>query len=128
MVFTHDPKPSGAAYDVRMLPWKTFVDTWVGRRVTMGYLGNVLALVPDYSEFDAIVAHGDSLLLPMTGKPVFRILHGSALGEARSARSIGRCAPAARRVRAGAADRAALSGRRRRQREHAPRQSVRRAA
>ena len=38
--------------------------------VTMGYLGNVLALVPDYSEFDAIMAHGDSLLLPLTGKPV----------------------------------------------------------
>ena len=56
----------------------------------MGYLGNVLAIAPDYSEFDAIVAHGDSLLLPMTGKPVMRILYGSALGEARSARSIGR--------------------------------------
>ena len=90
VVFTHDPKPSGAAYDVQMLPWKTFVDTWLGRRVTMGYLGNVLAIAPDYSEFDAIVAHGDSLLLPMTGKPVIRILYGSALGEARSARSIGR--------------------------------------
>ncbi len=90
VVFTHDPKPSGAAYDVQMLPWKTFVDTWLGRRVTMGYLGNVLAIAPDYSEFDAIVAHGDSLLLPMTRKPVIRILYGSALGEARSARSIGR--------------------------------------
>jgi phosphatidyl-myo-inositol alpha-mannosyltransferase len=90
VVFTHDPKPSGAAYDVQMLPWKTMVDTWLGRRVTMGYLGNVLALAPDYSGFDAIVAHGDSLLLPMSGKPVVRILHGSALGEARSARSIGR--------------------------------------
>jgi phosphatidylinositol alpha-mannosyltransferase len=89
-VFSHDPRPAGAAYDVRLLPWKAFVDTWLGRRVTMGYLGNVLAVAPDYSEFDAIVAHGDSLLLPMTGKPVVRILHGSALGEARSARSAGR--------------------------------------
>jgi phosphatidylinositol alpha-mannosyltransferase len=90
VVFTHDPKPAEAAYDVRPLPWKAFVDTWLGRRVTMGYLGNVLAVTPDYSGFDAIVAHGDSLLLPITGKPVIRILHGSALGEARSARSFGR--------------------------------------
>ena len=56
----------------------------------MGYLGNVLALAPDYRGFDAIIAHGDSLLLPLTGKPVIRIFHGSALGEARSARSPGR--------------------------------------
>lgn len=90
VVFTHDPRPAGAAYDVRPLPWKGFVDTWFGRRVTMGYLGNVLALLPDYREFDVIVAHGDSLLLPLRGKPVVRVLHGSALGEARSARSPGR--------------------------------------
>ena len=51
----------------------------------MGYLGNVLALLPDYREFDAIIAHGDSLLLPLAGKPVVRVMHGSALGEARSA-------------------------------------------
>jgi phosphatidylinositol alpha-mannosyltransferase len=91
VVFSHDPKPAGAAYDVRELPWRRFVNTWAGRRLTMGYLGNVLALVPDYSEFDAVVAHGDSLLVMMTGKPVLRVMHGSALGEARSATSIGRC-------------------------------------
>lgn len=90
VVFTHDPKPEGATYEVRALPWKRFVDTWVGRRVTMGYFGNVLALLPDYREFDVIVAHGDSLLLPIAGKPVLRVMHGSALGEARSAGSIGR--------------------------------------
>ena len=84
-VFTHDPKPAGAAYDVRTLPWKGFVDTWLGRRVTMGYLGNVLAVVPNYSQFDVIVAHGDSLLLPLARKPLVRVMHGSALGEARSA-------------------------------------------
>ncbi len=84
-VFTHDPKPAGAAYDVRALPWKGFVDTWLGRRVTMGYLGNLLAVVPNYSQFDVIVAHGDSLLLPLAGKPLVRVMHGSALGEARSA-------------------------------------------
>ncbi|HEY6361443.1 MAG TPA: glycosyltransferase family 4 protein, partial [Vicinamibacterales bacterium] len=90
VVFTHDPRPADAAYDVRTLPWKAFVGTWLGRRVTMGYLGNLLAIAPDYSEFDAIVAHGDSLLLPVTGKPIIRVFHGSAFGEARSARSIGR--------------------------------------
>lgn len=89
-VFTHDPRPRSAAYEVRPLPWKAFVQTWIGRRLTMGYLGNVLAIAPDYGEFDAIVAHGDSLLLPLTGKPVVRVMHGSAVGEARSAQSIGR--------------------------------------
>ena len=89
-VFTHDPKPAGAAYDVSPLPWKSFVNTWVGRRITMGYLGNVLAVLPDYSDFDAIVMHGDSLLAPLTGKPVLRVMHGSARGEARSATSLGR--------------------------------------
>jgi len=90
VVFSHDPRPARAAYRVRELPWRTFVDTWAGRRLTMGYLGNVLAMLPDYHEFDVIVAHGDSLLTPLIGKPVLRVLHGSALGEARSATSIGR--------------------------------------
>jgi glycosyltransferase involved in cell wall biosynthesis len=89
-VFTHDPKPEGAAYDVNPLPWKALVSTWFGRRVTMGYLGNVLALLPDYREFDAIVMHGDSVLAPLTGRPVLRVMPGSALGEARSATSLGR--------------------------------------
>jgi phosphatidylinositol alpha-mannosyltransferase len=90
VVFSHDVKPEGAAYEVRELPWKAFVNTWLGRRVTMGYLGNVMALIPDYKEFDAIIAHGDSLLLPLKGKPVLRVMHGSARGEARHATSVGR--------------------------------------
>ena len=89
-VFTHDPRPGGAAYDVHPLPWKSFVDTWLGRRLTMGYLGNLLAILPDYRNFDCIVMHGDSLLAPLTGRPVLRVMHGSARGEARSATSIGR--------------------------------------
>lgn len=90
VVFTHDPKPAAAAYDVRPLPWKRFVDSWLGRRLTMGYLGNLLAVLPDYRRFDVVVAHGDSLLLPVVRKPIVRILYGSALGEARSASSPGR--------------------------------------
>jgi glycosyltransferase involved in cell wall biosynthesis len=90
VVFSHDPAPAGATYEVRNLPWKGFVDTWIGRRVTMGYLGNVLALLPDYRSFDVVVSHGDSLLLPLTGKPVIRVMHGTAWEEAASATSIGR--------------------------------------
>lgn len=90
VVFSHDVRPKTASYEVRPLPWKRFVDTWVGRRLTMGYLGNVLALVPGYREFDVVVAHGDSLLLSLSGRPVMRVLHGSGLGEARSAQSWGR--------------------------------------
>jgi glycosyltransferase involved in cell wall biosynthesis len=91
VVFSHDPRPDDSTYDVRELPWKSFVNTWAGRRMTMGYLGNILGLIPNYREFDAVIAHGDSLLLPLCGKPVLRVMHGSALGEARSATSIGRC-------------------------------------
>ena len=90
VVFSHDPRPETATYEVRDLPWKRFVNTWIGRRLTMGYLGNVLALLPDYRSFDVIIAHGDSLLLPLTGRPVMRVMHGTAWGEAVNATSPGR--------------------------------------
>lgn len=86
-VMTYDPRPVDAAYEVQMLPQRKFVMSWLGRRVTMGYLGNFLALLPDYRDFDVIVAHGDSLLLPLSSKPIVRVMHGSALGEAFSAKS-----------------------------------------
>lgn len=86
-VWTHDAKPDGAAYAVRRLPWKRFSTSWLGRRLTMGYLGNVLAVIPDFRESDVIIAHGDSLLLPLLGKPLVRVMHGSALAEALSATS-----------------------------------------
>jgi glycosyltransferase involved in cell wall biosynthesis len=86
-VWTYDAKPEAAAYQVRGLPWKRFATTWLGRRLTMGYLGNLLALLPDYRGVDAIIAIGDSLLLPLRGKPVVRVMAGSALGEALSAKS-----------------------------------------
>ena len=84
-IFTHDPKPAEAFYEVRPLPWKGFVSSWLGRRLTMGYLGNILALLPNYREFDLLVALGDSLLLPFIRKPHVRVMCGSALGEAKSA-------------------------------------------
>jgi phosphatidyl-myo-inositol alpha-mannosyltransferase len=86
-VFTHDPKPAEAIYEVRVLPWQRFATSWLGRRLTMGYLGNLLALLPNYDDFDLIVALGDSLLLPLARKPLVRIMCGSALGEALSASS-----------------------------------------
>ena len=89
-VYSHDPAPPGAAYRAAPLPWKAFVSTWAGRRLTMGYLGNLLAVVPRYRDAEVIIAHGDSLLLPLRGRPVLRVVHGSALDEARSATSIGR--------------------------------------
>ena len=90
VVFSHDPRPAGASYEVRALPWKSFVETWAGLRMTVGYLGNLLALLVDVREFDVVIAHGDSLLLSMGRKPVVRVMHGSARGEARHATSIGR--------------------------------------
>jgi glycosyltransferase involved in cell wall biosynthesis len=90
VVFSHDGKPAGAAYDVRALPWKSFVETWLGLRMTVGYLGNILPLRIDLREFDVVIAHGDSVLLALGRKPVVRVMHGSARGEARHATSIGR--------------------------------------
>lgn len=89
-VFSHDPQPGGAHYTVGPLPWRDFVSTWLGRRVTMGYLGNVLMLVPPTGRFDVVIAHGDSLLLPFRRAPFVRVVHGSAWEEARSAASVGR--------------------------------------
>jgi glycosyltransferase involved in cell wall biosynthesis len=90
VVFSHDRKPEHAMYEVRPLPWKRFVNTWLGRRVTMGYLGNLMALLPDYRQFETIISFGDSLLLQLKNKPVLRVMLGSALGEAQSAHSAGR--------------------------------------
>ena len=91
VVWTHDPKPGGASYRVAELPWKSFATSALGRRLTMGYLGNLLAVLPRYGEVDAIIAHGDSLLLPLRGRRLLRVMHGSALAEAMTARSPWRC-------------------------------------
>lgn len=86
-VYSYDPAPPGAAYRVRPLRGARFALSWLGRRLTMGYLGNALALDPRLRRHDVLVAHGDSLLLPLTGRPVLRVVHGSALGEALTART-----------------------------------------
>jgi glycosyltransferase involved in cell wall biosynthesis len=89
-VHSHDPAPAGAAYRTGPLPWRSFASTWAGRRMTMGYLGNLVMLLTPIGECDVVIAHGDSLLLPLRGRPVVRVMHGSGLEEARSATSIGR--------------------------------------
>lgn len=87
-VWSYDPRPERAAYKVRPLPCERLVTSWLGRRLTMGYLGNLLAAAgPRYGDADAILTIGDSLLLPLLGKPVVRVMAGSALGEALSAKS-----------------------------------------
>jgi len=42
----------------------------------MGYLGNAFALLPRYRDADAVLSCGDSLLLPLLGKPLVRIRRG----------------------------------------------------
>ena len=89
-VFTYDAAPPDARYSTRSLPFRRFATSWAGRRLTMGYVGNAIAMWPDYRPFDVIVSHGDSLLLSLMRKPLIRVMHGSALEEARSATSLGR--------------------------------------
>lgn len=89
-VFSHDPAPPGASYTVNELPWRRFTDTRAGRRLTMGYLGNVLSLLPPFGDAEVIISHGDSLLLPLLRRPIIRVMHGSALDEARTATSLNR--------------------------------------
>lgn len=87
-VFTYDARPEHARYETTLMPGRWFVQARIGRPLAMGYIGNLLAVTPGYRDFDLVLAHGDSLLLPLTGKPVVRIMHGSALEEARSATSV----------------------------------------
>lgn len=86
-VWSYDVPPIGANYRAIMLPWRKFASAWLGQRLIMGYLGNLIPLLLDFDGYDVVLAHGDSLLLPMRGKPALRIMHGSALGEALSAKS-----------------------------------------
>lgn len=84
-VWSYDEAPSDVAYQVRPLPFRGFAESWLGHRVTLGYLGNLFSALPDYAGQDAVIAMGDSLLLPLRGRPVVRVMCGSALGEALSA-------------------------------------------
>ncbi len=86
-VWSADPKPDGAAYEVARIPGTRLINHWLGFRLVSGYLGNLLVLLPNYSAPDVLFAHGDSLLLPLLGIPLLRVMHGSALDESLTARS-----------------------------------------
>jgi len=87
VVWSADPAPHGSAYQVHRLPGGRLIHNWLGFRLVSGYLGNLLALFPHYSDAQVLIAHGDSLLLPLRGIPLLRIMHGSALDELLTARS-----------------------------------------
>lgn len=84
-VWTYEAEVEPRNYAVRLLPGRRFAANRAGRILTEGYLGNVFTLLPRYREADAIVTMGDSLLLPLLGKPLVRVMHGSALAEAATA-------------------------------------------
>jgi glycosyltransferase involved in cell wall biosynthesis len=91
-VWSADPAPSGCAYQVKLIPAAALIHNWLGFRMVSGYLGNLLALFPTFGDAQVLIAHGDSLMLPILGIPVLRIMHGSALDEALTSRSIFRMA------------------------------------
>ncbi len=91
-VWTADPVPPESAYQVRRIPGSALMGNWLGFRLVSGYFGNLLALFPTYGDAQIVIAHGDSLFLPLRGIPVLRIMHGSALDEALTARSLLRLA------------------------------------
>ena len=86
-VWSADPAPLHANYTVRALPFNSLIHDGLGFRLVSGFLGNLIALVPRYRSPGALIVHGDSLFLPLRGIPLLRIMHGSALDEARTAKS-----------------------------------------
>lgn len=86
-VMSYDEKTDGASYEVAPLPLGKFARSWLGFRLMSGYLGNFLLLLLDFRDYDAVITHGDSLLSPFLKTPVLRVVHGSALGEALSAKT-----------------------------------------
>jgi len=91
-VWSADPSPPACAYRVKRIPGSGLIHNWLGFRLVSGYLGNLLALFPTFENAQVLIAHGDSLLLPLRGIPVLRIMHGSALDEALTSRSVLRMA------------------------------------
>lgn len=89
-VWSADPAPAYANYQVRALPFDSLIHDGLGFRLVSGFLGNLIALLPRYQRPDVLIAHGDSLFLPLRGIPLLRIMHGSAFDEARTAKSLKR--------------------------------------
>jgi glycosyltransferase involved in cell wall biosynthesis len=83
-VFSLDPPPAGAGYAVER-PGETA--RWPRSRWGRVYGFAFWVARQDYSRFDLVHAMGDNHLLGKT-RPVLRTFSGSALAEARSARSL----------------------------------------
>lgn len=73
-VFSQDPAPPGAAFDVVQLPG--------GRRRIAPLTFPLQIARIDIGAFDLVHAQGDEQLLRHHGRPVVRTLHGSSLDEA----------------------------------------------
>lgn len=89
-VWSRDLPPTGAPYQGERIPAADFASTWLGQRLTMGYLANLFHLLPNYGNREILLAHGDSLLMPLLSRPVVRVMLGSGLGEALTAKSLPR--------------------------------------
>jgi len=78
-VYSQDPRPSGASYEVARLPWAE--RGWRARLAPLAFPFQVARV--DFSGFDLVHAQGDDQLLWRSGRPpVVRTLHGSSLREA----------------------------------------------
>jgi phosphatidylinositol alpha-mannosyltransferase len=83
VAFSLDERPPDAQYEVRTMPVQVparGVSRWLAYWRLAWAFGQL-----DFSGFDAIHAHGNSLFVRTHGRPLIRTLHGSALGELRHA-------------------------------------------
>src|SRR5262245_50296851 len=78
VMFSADSAPRGALYEVRRLPWSHWLRSFWGRRIGMGYLGNLIPFRLALTSFDVVATHGDGLFLSLCHPRAVRIFHGSA--------------------------------------------------
>jgi len=86
-IFSSDPKPANAAYQVRRIEVAERIKK---SKLFQTYLWSLYVSRQDFSGFDVLHAHGDSQFLFSAKPPVIRTFYGSALGEALSAVSLKR--------------------------------------
>ena len=78
-VFSHDPAPEDALYDVRLLPDPGYVAKYSSAPLAFPFQ----VAKEDFSNFDVIHAQGDEHLISrLKAPPIVRTMHGSALAEA----------------------------------------------
>lgn len=84
-VWTYEATDPLRHYKTRSLPGKSLFFTWLGRRLIVGFLGNVFSIAALCSRAEVVILHGDSLLVSLLFRKTLRIFHGSARREALSA-------------------------------------------